>query len=472
MGTTVGSAAQKVLITDRFLKALKPAPKGTRPIIWDAVTPNFGVRVSDRATKDGRAAGISFIAMKRLPGHAHPTRVTVGKYPAQSLAEARKEAGKKLGEITAGKNPAEEERERKRQEARAKKATVRALAEDFITDMRERGLRNVGEFEAIIRREFLGQVLKDRAWIDTKTEAWRELRLGSVTPGDATQLIRAIKGRGTAPGAGQRRRTSGGPWAARHALAIGTTMFGWAVDQHGAYPITASPFERLKAKKLIGELKPRQRILTDDELRVVWRAAEQMGAPYGDLVRFLLLTGQRLSPAATLQRAEINLDKAEWIAPAGKMKMDKPHVTPLSPAAVEILRPLMEGPSHRNGFLFSTSGSQKAFSGFSKAKKALDAKIEEIRRKDGGDDDDNPEPMAPWVLHDLRRTVRSGLPAFGVPDAVAEAVLAHARPGIVGVYDLYSYAAEKRDALNRWAAHVAALIKPPPANVVPLRAVG
>jgi len=77
--------------------------------------------------------------------------------------------------------------------------------------------------------------------------------------------------------------------------------------------------------------------------------------------------------------------------------------------------------------------------------------------------------MPPWTLHDLRRTVRTKLPELGVSDVVAEAVLAHARPGIKGVYDLYSYLPEKRDALERWAVRLAAIVNPAPANVIPLR---
>jgi hypothetical protein len=80
--------------------------------------------------------------------------------------------------------------------------------------------------------------------------------------------------------------------------------------------------------------------------------------------------------------------------------------------------------------------------------------------------------MPHWTLHDLRRTVRSGLPALGVSDVVAEAVLAHARPGIAGVYDLYGYLPEKRDALERWAERIREIVEPPPQNVTRLQRAG
>jgi integrase len=245
-------------------------------------------------------------------------------------------------------------------------------------------------------------------------------------------------------------------------------MWGWALDQH-LYPIESSPFERLKPKRLVGEKKPRQRVLDDAELRAVWQATGRTIGPYGDLVRLLLLTGQRLSQAATMRRPEIDIDKAVWITPASKMKMDKPHATPLAAAVIELLRERLEQPAHRNGFVFSSTGGERPFSGFSKAKQRLDALVEEIRGEEAADRGAELEPMPAWTLHDLRRTLRSGLPALGVSDVVAEAVLAHARPGIAGVYDLYSYLPEKREALERWATRLAAIVELPSSKVVPLR---
>jgi integrase len=210
----------------------------------------------------------------------------------------------------------------------------------------------------------------------------------------------------------------------------------------------------------------------------MWQAAGRMDrGPYGDLVRILILTGQRLSQAATMQRSEIDPAKGLWITPASKMKMDEPHATPLTPAAVAILRKLLDRPSHRNGYVFSTTGGNKPFSGFSKAKKKLDALIEEIRIEEAGDS--VIESMPAWTLHDLRRTVRSNLPALGVSDVVAEEILAHAKSGIEAVYDLYSYLPEKRNALTKWAEHLQAIVNPAPGtpaadenNVVSFRGTG
>jgi integrase len=155
---------------------------------------------------------------------------------------------------------------------------------------------------------------------------------------------------------------------------------------------------------------------------------------------------------------------------AGEM----PHLTPLSPAALALLRDRLGDLHHKNGYLFSTTGGERPFSGFSKSKARLDQLVEKVRQEWAAEaGTETPEPMPHWTLHDLRRTVRGGLPPLKVPDVVAEAVLAHARPGIAGVYDLYTYQPEKREALDKWAAKVTAIVNPPPTNVVQMpRAAG
>jgi integrase len=457
------STPKHAALTDRLLLSLPPAPAGARPVIWDTVVPNFGIRVSDRVDpmRSGKAGGISFIVLRRMPGNSTPTRHTIGRYhpSALPLAKARADARAALGLITGGTKPLEEKRRQRRELVERRSDAFGTMAEDFIADMKRRELRNAGEFEAIIRREYLGQ------------DGWRNTPLADIRPQDAARVIRGILARGGAAQAG-RRRKSGGEWAAHHALAIGKTMFEWAIGQV-AYGIESSPFERLRPKTLIGEKRSRTRILDDAELAAVWEASGQVGDPFGDLVRLLMLTGQRLSQAAMLQTSELDLDKAVWITPAQKMKATRagstPHATPLAPAAVDLLRRRIEDAGHPAGYVFSTTGGTRPFSGFSKAKIKLDKIVEAIRidraAKAG---QAAPEAMMPWVLHDLRRTLRSGLPALGVPDTVAEAVLAHARPGIRGVYDLYQYDKEKRDALLRWAGKVKSIVNPPPPNVTPL----
>jgi integrase len=115
---------QRKTLTDRLLRALRPAPAGQRSMIWDAVVPGFGVRITDRKDEAGRAACVSFIAMRRLPGESAPTRATLGRYPTLPLAKAREKARAALGLIASGKKPVEEKRQERREKAeRAAEAT-------------------------------------------------------------------------------------------------------------------------------------------------------------------------------------------------------------------------------------------------------------------------------------------------------------------------------------------------------------
>ena len=139
-----------------------------------------------------------------------------------------------------------------------------------------------------------------------------------------------------------------------------------------------------------------------------------------------------------------------WTIPAGRYKTKIPNEVPLTDSVRVLL-----GEPKKAGYVFSTTGGKRPFSGFGKAKIALDQKIAEIRKRDGR------KPMTHWVLHDLRRTARSLLSRTGVPADIGERVLGHVIHGVRGVYDRHSYLDEKRDALTRLAALIETIIGPP-----------
>ena len=124
-------------------------------------------------------------------------------------------------------------------------------------------------------------------------------------------------------------------------------------------------------------------------------------------------------------------------------------MVPLTQAVLDLL-----GKPHKKGFVFTTTSGMKPFSGFSKAKAALDEAIAKLRKKEGR------KPMLPWVLHDLRRTARSLMSRAGVSADVAERVIGHAIPGVRGVYDRHNFLSEKGDALERLAVLVAQILDP------------
>src|SRR5258708_3735617 len=250
-------------------------------------------------------------------------------------------------------------------------------------------------------------------------------------------------------------------------------------------------FEALKIEKLakiIGKKRSRQRILSDEELFALWRAAKRMPYPAGPVYRLLMLTALRLNEPTDASWPEFNsavaralrqrkkderidwtkftADQLQWIIPAERMKGEDdeapPHLMPLTPDILQILESL---PLFKKGdFLFSTTFGKKPVCIGNKIKKKIDARmlrtLKALARKRG--DDPAKVELAHWINHDIRRTVRSNLSRLRVTEEAREAVLAHARPGIKGTYDVYDYADEKREALELWAAPVRSIVDPKP----------
>jgi integrase len=215
-------------------------------------------------------------------------------------------------------------------------------------------------------------------------------------------------------------------------------MSGWALSRG---LIERSPCEGID--KPSSETK-RDRVLDDRELALVWRGCEAIGFPFGPLTHLLILTGQRRGEVAGMAYSELDLEGAIWTLPAARVKNKRQHAVSLSPQALALLRnmPRIVG----SDFVFSTTGNT-APSGFSNAKEHLDATLLKL----------NPQPLAPWTLHDLRRSVASGMARLGVQLHVIERVLNHVSGtfgGIVSVYQKHSYADEMRAALDLWAAHI------------------
>jgi integrase len=190
--------------------------------------------------------------------------------------------------------------------------------------------------------------------------------------------------------------------------------------------------------------KSRDRILSDDELRAILQACDQLNEPFGALIKLLTLTAQRRDEVGQMTWREVDIDARLWTIPKERAKNGIAHDVPLSDSAVKVLAGVRRIASSR-GLVFTTTGETQV-SGFSKAKKRLDAAV----------------PSAPpWVLHDLRRTAASGMARLGVNLPVVEKVLNHTSGsfgGVAGVYQRHHFADEKRAALEAWAAHVETIV--------------
>jgi integrase len=193
-----------------------------------------------------------------------------------------------------------------------------------------------------------------------------------------------------------------------------------------------------------------------------------MGYPFGPSLQIALLTLMRRAEVATMRWRDLDLENGLWSVPT--TKGDKPHLLPLAPVAIAILKGL---PRFRGPYVFTTTGGERPISGFSAAKKRADRLIAEAlaqRAKETGAD---LEPMPHWTPHDLRRPARSNLSRLRIPPHVAELILAHAVSGIQAVYDVYDYLDERRHALEAWASFLEGLLNSrTDGKVVPLRAVG
>jgi integrase len=222
----------------------------------------------------------------------------------------------------------------------------------------------------------------------------------------------------------------------------------------------------------------RDRVLDDDELAIVWRAAATLGYPFAPYFQLLILTGQRREEVAGLEWGELQRSAALWTLPAARAKNGVVQLVHLTEAAIEILDGMSDVKRAagavtwpRKGFVFTTNG-KTSVSGYSKAKARLDKAIDELRLEEA-EEGVKVAPFTSWRVHDLRRTLATGLQRLGVRFEVTEAVLNHisgAKAGVAGVYQRHDWRDEKRGALEVWGRHVAGLLEPAAAasNVVPI----
>ncbi|MEX1109924.1 MAG: integrase arm-type DNA-binding domain-containing protein [Dongiaceae bacterium] len=408
-------------LTDSFLQRTK-APAAGRVDYFDAAFPGLAFRVS--------ATGVrAWSVITRVNGRQ--VRIALGKYPAVPLGKARKKAAAAIELIEAGKDPRIEAR-------RFKTDTVRAVADRFLADIGApakgaaapkptRPLRTAAE----IRRTLEAGIVAEHGARPIRT----------ITRRDLIDLFDGI--------AAER-----GGIAANRTMAWTARMFRWAI---GKDLIDASPATGLT--KPAAET-PRKRVLSDDELRELWPAFDGLGYPFGPFLKLLLLTGQRRSEIASLRWDEIDDPAALILLSPERYKTGTAQAVPLAPAATAILASLTRFDGCN--FAFTVNGATP-INGFGKAKQRVDAAVLKARQEAGGDD---APPMAGWVLHDLRRTVRTNLPKLGIASDVAERVMGHVIGGVRGAYDRYDYLPQKRHALETWARYLAELVEPRRGNVV------
>jgi len=249
-----------------------------------------------------------------------------------------------------------------------------------------------------------------------------------------------------------------GPVMADRTLAYLRKAFNWYATRDDQFN---SPVVRG-----MGRIKPkdraRTRVLSDEEIRVIWPALSEAGT-FGALVKMLLLTAQRRDEVARMSRKEIGKDGI-WTIPAEWYKTNRPNHVPLSKAALALIE--IQPKLDDCDFVFP-SQAKTPYSSFSKNKAALDRAVLAMMKKQAKKGA-KVEPIPNWILHDLRRTAKTLMVRAGVRPDISERVLGHVIAGVEGTYDRHSYADEKRDALERLAAMIERILNPPPSNVATL----
>jgi integrase len=430
-------------LTERKIETLEVERGRKDRLVFDDAQRGLAVRVT-------ASGGRTYLCQYTL--HRQKWRIPLGACSAVSLANARDAAAVVMGDVAKGRNPAADRKQATAAE-RARRArdrlTLRALIDDWHS-LHLAGRRPRYAAEAVRALHY--------AFADALDDAAEDLDRAAVV-----RLLDALtRHRSRRIGTGGKRK---GAAITGRTAAYGRAAFAWALKRG---VVNTNPFVDLPVPKGIAK---RERVLGDDEIREIWQAAEDIAAPYGIIIRLLILTGQRRGEVAGMHWGEISEDLTTWTMPGERTKNGVSHVVPLSDLARGLLcrelpedvddakRAIAEG--RARGALVLPGLLGTPFAGWSKSKATLDKAVVDARAEAAAAAGTSPTPAAPWSIHDLRRTVATGLQRLGIRLEVTEAVLNHisgSRAGIAGVYQRHEWTTEKRGALDAWAAHVLTIV--------------
>ena len=358
--------------------------------------PGFGVKVTPKGRK-------VFLVMYRLAGAGSRLRkYTIGPFGRVTLPMAKAQAQKIFAARLDGRDPAEE-----------KKQSRRRLVVDRVDDLVETFIREhvakIGtnrRITSLLRRDVVPY--------------WGAKSIHEIKKRDVSDLISLIAQRNA--------------HASHRLLKTLKTFFRWCV---GRAVIDFSPAEGISAP--YREVS-RDRVLTDQELAAIILSARRMSPPYGRIVEFLALTGQRREEVAQLKWDELDEKTRTWTIPGSRTKNKKAHIVHLSEPAWKVIEACSGQP-----YVFGTA-TGKRFQQFGRGKRAIDKLC----------------GVAGWRLHDLRRTIVSGMARLGIPPHVADKILNHQAgtiSGVAAVYQRHDFLVERKEALDRWGAHVERILR-------------
>jgi integrase len=420
-------------LTARGVAAIRPA--ATETIHWDGKLKGFGLRVLPTGAK-------SWIILYRVPTRRWARKMTIGTYPKLSLGKARKRAKGELSTAALGHDPAVAKQETRESVRHTAGALFKAYAEQ--ADVRH----EAGEF---------------RSWPDVKRSLERD-----VLSEWATRPVAEIRRRDVMEVV--TRKAKAGPTAANRLQAHISMLFAYGVE---ADWLPANPAAGLRKRRE----QPRDRVLSTDELRDLWRYLDadtpialsrgktpdtriEMPAETGETLRhvfkLLLVAGQRLGETSRMKWADVDLDAKRWTIPATETKNRTVHQVPLSEPAVELLQARSETAHPLGTYVFPSSAKSDASAWvWTKRTAAALATATGIA----------------FTAHDLRRTVATMMGELGIEADTIGLVLNHRKPGVTTRhYDHSTRETAKRAALDRWAQRLAQIVTETPAKVTPIRA--
>ena len=401
--------------TDRSIKALKA--KTERYEVWEDGRTGLGVRVSTVGRK-------SWIYMYRFNGK--PRRMTLGVYPAMTLANARVRHAKAKEMRDQGVDPGVAHVQKRQADLKA--PTVADLVEEYLEKHARRKKRSAKADERALRKEIIPN--------------WGHRKAQSITRRDIINLLDGVVNRGS-------------PVMANRLLALLRKMFSFAVKQD---ILGATPCVEIDTP---AEETPRDRVLSSTEIATFWHGLEKASMlPLTRLaLKLMLVTAQRRDEVVSAPWNEFSLSEAVWEIPAARSKNKNAHRVPLSSLACGLLGQVQEL-GQGSLWLFPSPRTDGLM--------APDAVSHAMRRNLGRIGIDNATP------HDLRRTAASHMTEMGIPRLVVSKVLGHSDGSVTAVYDRFEYWPQKKQALDAWSARLEEIItgKPASSNIVSLATAG
>ena len=395
-------------LSAQAIRDYRPPAGKSDHIVFDEDLSGFGLRY-----RDGRKTWVFQYAFGTGESRVN-ARMTLGEYPALPPAKARETAQDLYAKVRLGQHPAADKKV-SRGEARN---TFGRLVRDYL--------------------EFKQSELRDASYVEVERYLNRYARALHGLPATAIDRKRI------ADFLDSIARHSG-PVSANRARTSLSALFAWAMRKglHDSNPVVATETRKEKS---------RHRVLTDPELSTVWNMLGD--GDYADILRLLILTGQRAREIADLRWSEIDFDRDLISLPPERTKNARPHEVPMSGAVRDILK----ARTGTRDFVFGVGDG--GFSGWTRCKERLDRRI----------GDELGKPLPHWTVHDFRRTAATRMVDLGEGPHIVEAVLNHVSGHrVAGIYNRSLYKAEKAQALSKWATHVLAVAKGKKSNVTPIR---